>query len=258
MQINRTLGSHPFVGMLHRIVMPELIQEIGQIIEKARAEASGRSLASRPKPEPQIGKVNPYHIQVNKECGQLTEAVGNLKLSLFLLRRYPKRQFSRSRMLPQMKWIHYHYSNFVVGFVSIYDIALVMTNIVFRLGIPENKCRNDVVRENSWVKKTSVYSALRRLDERVSTYRQIRHGFVHRGLQPKIDEITWNWLQSFLEVEISSPKESRDLEPRFSSRLINQIVKRLRLDLTDLEQAILKFYDAIQLVYKDHASRLQG
>jgi len=89
--------------------------------------------------------------------------------------------------ITRTSYIEYHYSNHAVILVGIFDIALILTSNVFRLGIAEKQCRSDLVMQNDWVHKRGIDKILRQLDSAVSPLREPRNLFAHRGI-PRMDE----------------------------------------------------------------------
>jgi hypothetical protein len=255
MKKKRTVKSHPLIQTLHRTVFPELYQSLRQILEKANPSQTSRSRSQNAR---SVQKVNPYHVLVSKQAGHLSGLVENLRLSLFLIRRYPHDEFGGGKTLPHMKWINYHYSSFITGFVGIYDAALVLTNTVFQLGIPETRCRNDVVKENLHVRNTKVYAALRKLDNIIATHGPSRHAYVHRGEPPGVDEVISYWLQGIIKDEVSPRIGYDPVDPIFPHRLINPICRRLNRDVVNLEDALCEFLDALLAAYKDQVKLLRS
>jgi hypothetical protein len=176
--------------------------------------------------------------------------VKNLKLSLFLIRRYPTIELSSDNALSHMQWIDYHYSSFITSYASAYETALQLTNYVFELGIPETKCRNDVVRDNSHVKGTGVYAALKQLEALVASYRPSRHAFIHRGEQTPIEEIFRNSMDRFIRVQTNPKIKPGPLNQIFSRRLVGKVCKRLNADVRSLELALCQLLDSSFLIYQ--------
>lgn len=78
-------------------------------------------------------------------------------------------------------YIKYHYSNHAVNLVGIFDIALILANNVFRLGLPEKQCRSELIIQNSWVRSRGIDKILKNLDSKVLPLREPRNLFIHRG-----------------------------------------------------------------------------
>jgi Cthe_2314-like HEPN len=237
-----TLNRHRFIIELDRVVHPVVLAELKQVIEKARAR-SGES----PQPAPSTKhEISPYQVRVSREIGQIKQVVHNLKISLYLLRRYPQGEFEHTNTLPHQDWLYYHYAAFITGFVTAYDISLLLTNSIFQLGIPEERCHNEVIRENSHVKITPVYGSLRGLEKIVNRYRLPRHKFIHRGIRPDLEEVFSYAVQPLLSPE----KQMDSITPTFPRRLVDQVAKRLNRDVADLEKALCRFLDVLYPIYE--------
>ncbi len=90
----------------------------------------------------------------------------------------------------QTNYIQYHYSNWAVTFVGIFDITLHLTNNVFRLGIPEKRCHPQLIIQNSWVRSRGIDKILQNLNSRVEPFREPRNLFIHRGISQMDDLLT--------------------------------------------------------------------
>jgi hypothetical protein len=250
-----TIKSHPFLLMLNRLVEPVIRQEIRQALE---SEKSRPNLPSKRVMSQTVKKVDPYHLEVAAQANRLWSSIQDLRLALYFLRRYPHEGLHRNTAIPHMKWIHYHYSNFITGVVGTYDVILLLTNIVFQLGIPEVRCRNDVVRDNSKVVQTKVRTALLNLDRTVRDYRPSRHAYIHRGLPPDIPEVTVNFLLGVVKEYHSPGTGYGSVQPVFPHRVISTACRRLNNDLNKLEAAVCEVLDSLFVVYKKRTMRLES
>lgn len=112
-------------------------------------------------------------------------------------------------------YIRYHYSNHAVTLLGIFDIALILTNNVFRLGLPERQCRPETVTHNRWVRSRGIDKILQEFDSALEPLRGPRHMSIHRGY-PRDSEPLW-YLRGFeILRSIDSP-----LEVDSSSKIIS-------------------------------------
>jgi len=89
--------------------------------------------------------------------------------------------------IDRVSYIEYHYSNHTVTLAGIFDIALILTSNVFRLGLPERQCRSQLIIQNSWVLSRGIDKILQKLNSAVEPLREPRNLFLHRGI-PQMDE----------------------------------------------------------------------
>lgn len=238
-----TILSHALSVQLYRDVHPVALAELARIIEKV---TPGRMELSKFGSKSSVRHDCRYQTRLSRELGQLQSGFRYLKQALFLFSHYLREESGRTRSLTHQDWLHYHYSMFVTGFVSTYDIALLLTNSVFQLGIPEERCRADSVRENTHVKNTSVYEVLRSLEKVVNRHTQSRHSYVHSGIQPELNEVvSLNFLH--LQSRSYQGKSALAIVP---SRLLNHIVKRPGLVLAILEKVCCALLDAFVPIYE--------
>jgi len=78
-------------------------------------------------------------------------------------------------------YIQYHYSNHAVTLVGLFDIALILTSNVLRLGLPEKQCRSETIIQNSWVRSCGIDKILQNMDSTLKPLREPRNLFLHRG-----------------------------------------------------------------------------
>jgi hypothetical protein len=94
-----------------------------------------------------------YDNDVFRNAGAAVEAVERLEQIQRLIEAAGKSSWDGAG-LDRHTWIEYHYSYYVVTLVSLTDIALVLTNAVFRLGNLERDCKPDLIARNRWVAQT--------------------------------------------------------------------------------------------------------
>src|SRR5262249_36553711 len=127
-----------------------------------------------------------YDHEVLIHLVDIIAGMDRLEQSQNFIRTFPQPRSYEKKGITQHAWIEYHYTYYVVTFVSLFDIVLILTNTVFRLGNSELACKADLIMENQWVRQTPVKQALAHLDTLIKRHRQSRHLYVHRGRMPDI------------------------------------------------------------------------
>jgi hypothetical protein len=162
MSEEKSLESHSLIQNLMTNLRPVIEAAGKELVKLAEKTGEVRKKSVTPLPEPYF-----YHYEVFYYATSLLNAISRLKDIQTYLIRFPQPRTYEKHGITQDKWIEHHYANYVVTVVNLYDIALILTNVVFRLGIPPRQCRDNVVKENEWVKKTQVKPALDHLNRHI-------------------------------------------------------------------------------------------
>lgn len=186
-----------------------------------------------------------YHHNVNHYLRSLIYTVERIEQAPIFLRRFPNSKFFSENNITLHKWVNYHYTNFLIMSVSLYDIALLLTNQVFVLKVEDRFCNEKSVAKHKLVKATSVKTSLDNLAKAIDEYRTPRHHFVHRGYAPSMgfmDKLdTYDFMQKAekeLGIEpiandftdlLSNPIILRDLYRSERRRLITEIDQKTEI-----------------------------
>jgi hypothetical protein len=141
------LAAHPLMKLAMENVVP-LLEEakfgLVALAEKSEVRREG---------EATLLEYEFYDDDVFRNAGAAVEALDRLGQSQRLIEAASKGSWEGSGLDRHM-WIEYHYSYYIVTFVSLADIALVLTNSAFRLGNRERDCKPDTITRNWWVAQT--------------------------------------------------------------------------------------------------------
>ncbi len=211
-----------------------------------------------------------YHHNVNHYLRGLIGTIERIEQVPIFLRRFPNSKFFTENNITLHKWVNYHYTNFLIMSVSLYDIALLLTNEIFMLGIEARFCNEKSVAKHKSVKGTSVKTSLDNLAQAVDEYRDPRHLFVHRGRTPSMgfmDELeTCDFLQKAekeLGIEqtvndsinlLSNPIVLRDLYKVERRKLIAQIEQKT----TALIELLFELFSSEEPIYDLISKRLES
>ena len=191
-----------------------------------------------------------YHLNVSHYLRTLIGTVERIEQVPTFLKRFPNSKFFTENNITLHKWVNYHYTNFLIMSVSLYDISLLLTNEVFILGIEPRKCNEKSVAKHELVKETSVKVSLDNLAQAIDEYRTPRHHFVHRGYAPsmgfmdKLDD--YDFMQK-TEKELGIEPPSNDSIGLLSNPIIlRDLYKTERRKLiTEIEQKTKTLVDLL-------------
>jgi len=195
-----------------------------------------------------------YHVAVFRKATALIGALERLEHSLTYIQEFPRPRTYEKKGLHQFSWLEYHYSYFVVTYDSLFDITLILTNTVFQLGIPEKDCKAHIIKENEWVKHTSVKTALIGLEKITSAYSKLRNPLVHRGEIPDVKSITESDTIDLLKVystvhQHSEPIVPLDLIDNVFKHESKKIMAELDGDVVKAQKAIAQLFDSLLPIY---------
>jgi hypothetical protein len=201
-----------------------------------------------------------YDDDVFRNAGAAVEALDRLGQSQRLIEAASKGSWEGSGLDRHM-WIEYHYSYYIVTFVSVADIALVLTNSAFRLGNRERDCKPDTITRNWWVAQTPAKAALEDLAKLIQPYKEGRNLHVHRGRLQPIAEVMGSKLLdqlklfSFVERVGKPVVPSATLEKGYRIE-IPKISGRLDQERAEVKVRIAAVFDALFPVYKQKSVEL--
>lgn len=141
-------------------------------------------------------------------------------------------------------------------------MSLILLNAVFRLGIPEKSCKADVIKNNDWVRKTSVNKKLESLEKILERHRPIRNLYIHRGLAPGLHEVFQSEMMDYLHLIAfvhlhSEPIIDRKLLDLAYKGQINSICKKLDTEISAVREAIWHLFDSLLPTYEGIARSLR-
>lgn len=212
-------------------------------------------------PEILFTKKMAYHHNVNHYMSRFIGTIERIEQSLIFIRRFPNSKFFVENNIGFYKWVNYHYSNYLVMSVSLYDLSLLLTNEVFVLGIEPWLCNEKRVANHKLVKGTGVKNSLDKINKAIEEYRDVRNLYAHRGEIPKLgfmDRLeSYELIQKaekdfgiempidYLQNPLTSPYFRRDLFRRERKELLLQMGQKIDIFI-DL---VLELFSSEKHVY---------
>jgi hypothetical protein len=251
---NDTLASHPLIKLALENLRP-LLEEAGEGLLELAQQGEVRSEGDATVLEYEF-----YDDDVFRNAGAAVDALERLEQSQRLIEAASKSTWDGAGF-DRHTWIEYHYSYYVVTLVSLADIALVLTNSVFRLGNRERDCKPDLIARNWWVAQTPAKAALEDLATLIRPYREGRNLHVHRGRLQGIAKVMGSKLLdqlklfSFVERVGKPVVASAVLEKGYSIEM-PRISGRLEQERADVTARIVTVFDALYPVYKQKSEEL--
>lgn len=222
--------------------------------------------------QPEISFTNKmaYYHNVNHFLSRFIGTIERIEQVPIFIRRFPNSKFFVENNISFYKWVNYHYSNYLVMSVSLYDISLLLTNEVFMLGIEPRRCNEERVANNKLVKETEVKSSLDKIKKAVEEYKDERNLYAHRGETPKLgfmdrlesyefiqkveDNLGIEKQNDYLQNPLLSPFIRRDLFRRERKELLSQMGQKIDIFIGlvfELFSSEKRIYDFVTKQLKD-------
>lgn len=202
-----------------------------------------------------------YDISVFHAIVAILNSIETLRRVQKFIKNFPSPNKYKKDGISYFMWIEYHYVYFIITLVGILDMALILTNEVFRLGYQEEDCKFGLVTNNLWIKNTPVKKALEKLNKVIKPHKTPRNLYVHRGQSPRIDLLIKSEFYDLLKFITSTElltnksllnKKISDFGYRNESK---KIINYLEEEISKIIQAVSDLFDSLHKKY-DQNSRL--
>ena len=202
---------------------------------------------------PSLSIEQSYHRYVLWYVYNMVKLFSRLNHITIYIKDFPKPRSYLKQGITQYDWIQYHYHVYMVSIVGLYEVALKLTNGVFRLGIDEKQVKQSTVEENSWVKSTAVFESLRTLRQATSHVKAPRNLFLHGGDLLKLDE-----LDRLDIISMASKIHLCEYPPNLIKILfqldIDKLANKMSSEISSLENHVINLFDKLLPIYDFHAS----
>ena len=204
-----------------------------------------------------------YHYDVFMNLLAIISGVGRLEKSQIFIRTFPLPRSYEKKGINQHTWIEYHYSHYVITLVSLFDIALRLTNSVFSIGNRERDCKPDLIMKNFWVKQTPVEQALADFDKLIKPHKDGRNLYVHRGKVLDIASVMKSDyldrlkdLSSIQMLGFSEPFIGREnIDSEYKGH-VKKICEKLQEERGNINDVIWRLFDTILPIYDEKSTAL--
>ena len=240
------LGSH--------ILMQELMENIRPALKKAfKATKKSDGIEKFMIRDLQIEytEKEQYHTSVFKCCYNIYNTIERINAISVYVSEFPTPKKYSKKGINKKDWITYHYANFQMAKVSLYDSVLLLVNEIFALGLRPQNCNKETVRENEQIKNSKdIADSIDAIEKVTTESRYPKNLFIHRGILPNLDNIDFldifDRTSSYSDLGISTT----ELEDLFKMAF-QEISEEIKEDLDKLEANIVKLFDAILIEYNN-------
>lgn len=138
------------------------------------------------KPDISFTQKEAYCFNINYYLTNISTTIERMEQVTIFVRRFPSSSYFKEKDINIYSWIKYHYSNFLIMSISLFDISLLLTNEVLMLGIEPHNCRWGNISKQKVVKETNIKDALENLFLETKEYRTGRNLLAHQGKTPDL------------------------------------------------------------------------
>jgi len=208
----------------------------------------------RKEPE-ELSELEQYLVSVFRRTVRLADSLRRLEQVRAYLAHFRILKQYKESGINRADYIKYHYSNHAVILLGIFDLALILTNNVFKLGIPERQCRSEIIIQNSWIHSRGIDKILQELNSAVEPLRQPRNIFIHRGYPRDSEPLSdLTGLEIFLKADNSSiiipPSRVKPVYERVFKKERSRIIRELGEQEDLVTKPLMKLLDKLHPVYK--------
>ncbi len=255
--LNNHLAAHPLLGKVQSNLRP--------LLDRASQELVGLAQKGKIRSEEnaRLWEYEFYDYDVFFRASAAISAVERLKQSEQFIRTFPRPRSYEKQRINQHIWIEYHYSFYVITLVSLFDIALILTNSVFRLGNREQDCKEHLIKNNAWVVRTSVKGALENLKKQIEPHKAGRNLHVHRGevqsiaAEMKSEDLDRLALINSAQMLGGTTIHKEIIDFAYKGH-VKKICNRLAEERGQIGAAILRLFDCLLPVYIENSNALHA
>lgn len=239
-------------SLASHLLMQDLLENIKPAIDKI-FEASKKSGSSakffNKDIQVEFTEKEEYHNNVFKSSMNIYNSLGRISAISVFISTFPSPKRYSKNGIYKKDWVTYHYANFVMAKVSLYDMALLLVNQVFDLGLKPQTCNKETVRENRWIKNSKdIAYSIDALENATTASRYPRNLYLHRGISPNLKYIDILDIYDFTSSYSDHGISPADLEDLFKMAF-QEVAEEIKEDLDKLEPIIIRLFDAVLLEY---------
>lgn len=264
------IATHPFViSVLENMhpIQQSVSKQFSLYLKQKKSSKSGDKQGDFDW-TPQLTYEQAYHNEVFEYMHNTIEAFEKLREIPFFIRRFPNSQTFKKEGITLHKWVHYHYSNYLVTVVSLSDIILLLTNAVFLIGLKPRDCNDSTIAQNQRVVGSRVKDSIDNLRKIVKPYREPRNLFIHRFKLPNLEKLDQFGRHQFIldsekALGISQEYERDDIfmNPYVVKNLYRHerstLIGALQEQTGNIADAVKNIFDALHHYYESYSNQLK-
>lgn len=241
------MEDHPLPGK----TLDKLRPMIDSIATEDLAIQSSKERLSK---APKLSEEQSYHHYVFWYASNMLKAFARVNQAIIYIRDFPKPRAYLKQGITEYDWIQHHYHVYMVSSFGLYDIALKLTNGVFRLGVDERRVNRSTVEDNSWVRATGVSDLLQTLRQATSQFKDPRNLHIHGGDLLKLDELDRLDIVCMARKLDATCEYGVDSIRSLLQSDIDELVNEMSGQVSSLENSVIALFDMLLPIHSFWAS----
>jgi len=259
MQEPATLSKSGLLSALMKRLLPRAKAAITKLKKMQRETGTYRFRGTTEYPAHQF-----YDTDVFRRCMAVIHTFDRLSDVRRFMRRIPRAEELRSDNVSQERWVDYHYAYHVVLVSSVYDLSLLLTNSVLRLGLPERLATADSVKNNFWSKQQEITPFLAAIEKATGSHRSSRNLYLHRGESMDVGDVIGSEEYDMLTfIAFADAAGSSQLsEPGFLDAAfrvqVDTLLPKLEGECAELSKLVFALFEKLEPIYRSTSSALHS
>jgi hypothetical protein len=216
-------------------------------VSTASREYLTKCKPDNPKQAPSATMRESYAVETLLSLGSVISCVDQLYFSVDMLSGY--RSSCTPDRMNRYDYIVFGIENYYLRLTSVFDRCLRLANVLHQLGLPDRRCNNDSIIENSHIKGTAVAYTLRELDKFTGPFRSHRNTVAHQASYSE-KELDLLGMYFFLVEEDDSFKRFLYLFKKMADDFVADKKDELIGNVSNLEGLVESYFDALNPVFE--------
>ena len=198
-----------------------------------------------------------YTFQVYISLMGILSGMDRVRQSHQFHRTFPQPRAYEQRGSPRQAWIESHYAFYKITLFSMFDVVLIRTNAVFRLGHCERDCTHERIMKHSAVQGTPVHASLAALKKRSKDHEHARHLDAHRGRVPDIaaalDSEAYDWwnLACCVQELFGKPPLDKEMVALTYQGYTQQLCEQMQGERDKVHDSLWQLFDTLSPIYDE-------
>jgi hypothetical protein len=242
-------ASHPFLKTL---------MENNKDYLKHVVSSLGKKIKGMPTEPIQLDSHHFYTSQVMDAVVPILNTLDRIRWARAFLTTFPNAKEYKKKGVTRDRWIEYHYTYYAVSYATIRDLALLLTNEVFRLKLPPRLCSMEAIVGNGWVKPTELPAILNELATQAKSHQEAKNLHVHRGKTPDIaallDDDHFRTLGIISLGDLIGPQRlgaaERAIIQAAYRMTVGKLAERVDAEIAKLDSILVKLFTFLEAYYR--------
>jgi|GEM_PF-3741295 len=249
LKIVENIASHPFI----KLVMEDMKPQIANLFLEINKKAEKWDWTSKTKLI--LGDADWYRYDVSTKQLAIISILERIVYSHAFLQKFPSpRSYEQKYEITQYIWIEYHFFQYMVNVVSLFDCLLILTNSVFCIGLKDSACKPDTIIKNHWILKVGFDHYLVEFEKLTNRYKEYRNIHLHRGKGKNVaqilnsDNLSFLGMLSFLQLHSDQFISNNIIDAGYKVEVMD-VIARIESESSIIETQISDIFTFLNKIY---------